>query len=189
MTTTLKEILEKETCGRCGGSGHYSFNMLDGTRCYGCGGSGSKYTKRGAAAKAYYLAMLTTDIALAQAGDRMFDRSSGWWTIEKIELSSEEIRSSCGLLELGSEKLAEAEARGARIGKETTQLDGRTMARCYEGYDIDCTRKTRRGEQRMGFGGQTGTIMLAPGDCKTALLKSTAAFQESLTKAGKPRKR
>ena len=27
-------------CGRCGGSGHYSFNLMTGTRCFGCGGSG-----------------------------------------------------------------------------------------------------------------------------------------------------
>ena len=25
-------------CGRCGGTGHYNFNMKDGTRCYGCHG-------------------------------------------------------------------------------------------------------------------------------------------------------
>lgn len=30
----------KATCSRCGGSGHYSYNSLDGTRCYGCGGRG-----------------------------------------------------------------------------------------------------------------------------------------------------
>lgn len=30
----------KGVCPRCGGSGHYSYNSLDGTRCYGCGGSG-----------------------------------------------------------------------------------------------------------------------------------------------------
>lgn len=29
-----------QTCGRCGGSGNYSFNHVHGTRCYGCGGSG-----------------------------------------------------------------------------------------------------------------------------------------------------
>lgn len=29
-----------EYCGRCGGSGSYSFNSMDGSRCYGCGGSG-----------------------------------------------------------------------------------------------------------------------------------------------------
>ena len=32
----------KSKCPRCGGSGHYSYNQLDGTRCYGCGGSGIK---------------------------------------------------------------------------------------------------------------------------------------------------
>lgn len=29
-------------CPRCGGSGHYSYNQMDGTRCYGCMGSGIK---------------------------------------------------------------------------------------------------------------------------------------------------
>lgn len=27
-----------EACGRCGGSGKYSFNLIDGDRCYGCEG-------------------------------------------------------------------------------------------------------------------------------------------------------
>lgn len=27
-------------CGRCGGSGRYSFNQMDGDRCYGCNGKG-----------------------------------------------------------------------------------------------------------------------------------------------------
>jgi len=31
-----------EPCSRCCGSGHYSFNRIDGTRCFGCGGSGLK---------------------------------------------------------------------------------------------------------------------------------------------------
>lgn len=33
------------TCSRCGGSGRYSFNLLHGTRCYGCGGTGKQKTK------------------------------------------------------------------------------------------------------------------------------------------------
>lgn len=32
--------LEKVTCGRCGGSGRFSFNLKDGDRCYGCNGRG-----------------------------------------------------------------------------------------------------------------------------------------------------
>lgn len=29
-------------CSRCGGSGHYSYNQLDGTMCYGCRGTGKQ---------------------------------------------------------------------------------------------------------------------------------------------------
>ena len=32
--------LEKINCGRCGGSGRFSFNPKDGDRCYGCDGRG-----------------------------------------------------------------------------------------------------------------------------------------------------
>lgn len=32
-----------ETCGRCGGSGKYSFNLTDGDKCYGCMGLGRTY--------------------------------------------------------------------------------------------------------------------------------------------------
>lgn len=28
----------QEACGRCNGSGHYSFNLMHGTICFGCGG-------------------------------------------------------------------------------------------------------------------------------------------------------
>lgn len=28
-----------ETCGRCGGTGRYSYNTMDGDRCFGCSGS------------------------------------------------------------------------------------------------------------------------------------------------------
>lgn len=32
-------------CGRCLGSGEYSYNQRDGKKCWGCGGSGKVYTK------------------------------------------------------------------------------------------------------------------------------------------------
>lgn len=41
MTTTAATY----TCSRCGGSGRYSFNLIHGTRCYGCGGTGKQKTK------------------------------------------------------------------------------------------------------------------------------------------------
>lgn len=35
----------KAPCPRCGGSGNYSYNQMDGTRCYGCGGTGVSVIK------------------------------------------------------------------------------------------------------------------------------------------------
>lgn len=44
-----------ETCARCGGTGEYSFNYRDGTRCYGCNGRKwiVRYNKRALARYAY----------------------------------------------------------------------------------------------------------------------------------------
>lgn len=41
---------EKQTCGRCGGSGHHSYNERHGSICYGCSGSGKRLTRKGKAA-------------------------------------------------------------------------------------------------------------------------------------------
>ena len=35
----------KGACPRCGGSGHYSYNPMDGSRCYGCNGTGISVQK------------------------------------------------------------------------------------------------------------------------------------------------
>lgn len=48
-----KRELESVVCGRCGGSGQYSFNMIHGSKCYGCNGLGRKLSKRGDAAQVY----------------------------------------------------------------------------------------------------------------------------------------
>ena len=34
------------TCGRCGGSGRYSWNQISGDTCFGCGGSGQAVPKK-----------------------------------------------------------------------------------------------------------------------------------------------
>lgn len=35
----------KTVCPRCGGSGSFSYNLMDGSRCYGCNGTGNVSTK------------------------------------------------------------------------------------------------------------------------------------------------
>lgn len=41
MNARLHALGHSDPCSRCGGSGNYSFNMMDGSRCYGCGGFGA----------------------------------------------------------------------------------------------------------------------------------------------------
>lgn len=74
--TTNYEIWESEACGRCGGSGRYSYNSMDGDRCYGCGGTGLVLTKAGAAAREAWLEA-NTDVIPAleiREGDVILDR-------------------------------------------------------------------------------------------------------------------
>lgn len=75
--TVTRIAYESVECGRCGGSGHYSYNQLDGTRCYGCNGSGYVLTDAGRAAKgaldAYKAEHFTIDANELRTGDRFVD--------------------------------------------------------------------------------------------------------------------
>jgi len=64
---------ETKVCSRCGGSGHYSFNAMHGSKCYGCGGDKVQYTKRGRAARDFWVASETVDVTEVQVGDRVID--------------------------------------------------------------------------------------------------------------------
>lgn len=52
-------------CGRCGGCGHYSFNQINGTTCFGCNGSGQ------VAPKANQQAEVLTEARAAVADGRL----------------------------------------------------------------------------------------------------------------------
>lgn len=55
-------------CGRCGGTGHYSYNQIDGTMCYGCGGKGVVIDKK-AAKKAGINITPTAELKTCKPGD------------------------------------------------------------------------------------------------------------------------
>lgn len=132
---------EKEPCGRCGGSGRYSFNQIDGSRCYGCGGSGLRLTKRGRAAKAFADAML--DVPVQDVGDRKaryVDRFAGRkYTFTGVE------------------------------------QEGEYFYPLFNG---------KRSEKGFGLG-RGIKVRLIP---TAEQIEEIAAYQNSLTKAGKPRK-
>ena len=60
---------ETETCSRCGGSGHYSYCQAYGTTCFRCSGRKQTYTKRGAAALAFYESLCKVRADSLKIGD------------------------------------------------------------------------------------------------------------------------
>ena len=81
----MKIEYEKETCGRCGGSGHFSYNQITGTRCFGCEGSGERYTKRGAAALKFAQSLADRTVADVKVGDVVLYNNGGRITVQAIE--------------------------------------------------------------------------------------------------------
>jgi hypothetical protein len=67
----MKTKFETQTCSRCQGSGKYSFCERYADRCFKCAGSGVTYSKRGAAARAYYEKLCTIPASQAVIGDRI----------------------------------------------------------------------------------------------------------------------
>lgn len=89
------KVFDTEACGRCGGSGHYSYNQIDGTRCYGCGGSGKKIVRsqakmadEWAAAKR---AMKEPTVAKMEIGDELAIDGK-WKMIEWIDVNKNKPR-------------------------------------------------------------------------------------------------
>lgn len=84
----LKTSFEKKLCGRCGGSGSYSYCASHGTRCFGCGGLGETHTKRGAAAFAYLGELRSVRADEIVVGDIVADSSGRWHTVVSVGVSS-----------------------------------------------------------------------------------------------------
>ena len=82
-TTTAPAAFTREgfplvTCTRCGGTGRYSFNQIDGDKCYGCSGTGYQLHRGAKAAHAAYTAAAKAAFrptaAHLQVGDVILER-------------------------------------------------------------------------------------------------------------------
>lgn len=78
---------ETTVCSRCGGSGHYSFSLIHGTMCYGCNGSGVKFTKRGKAATEYFQNLMMVPVEELKVGNaiRFFSQDRKFKEIVAID--------------------------------------------------------------------------------------------------------
>lgn len=152
---------EKEPCGRCGGSGQYSWNSMHGSTCYGCSGSGMRLTKRGKAARAFADTLL--DIRIED-----FAETTGRRAVYRDALSrrkttfsgAREVESSWGhRLPDGSLKMARAFVLLCRVDGEMVETP-----------------------HVLGAGIKVRMLPIEADD------DAIMAYQANLTKAGKPRK-
>lgn len=151
MATTF----ESESCSRCGGSGKYSFNHMDGDRCYGCGGTGLKLTARGSAARKLFEDSMEKVVKDLQVGDKVFTH---------IGLSSNRVWQT----------IAAIEEDTLNVGQNRVTL-----------------RLTRKGKPSKSYGlfWDSKIFAMRTTEERDAKLAEALAYQETLTKAGKPAKR
>jgi hypothetical protein len=67
--TKRTPVFEHTECSRCGGSGQFSFNLMHGSVCHGCSGTGFKLTLRGRAAQHFVNELREIPIENFQVGD------------------------------------------------------------------------------------------------------------------------
>lgn len=79
---------ETEPCGRCGGTGHFSWNALTGSRCFDCNGTKTRLTRSGKAARQRFEDALAEGAVPAReltAGDIVRD-DRRWRRVVEIEV-------------------------------------------------------------------------------------------------------
>ena len=145
---------ERETCGRCGGSGRFSYNQIDGDRCYGCSGTGEKLTKRGSVAREYATSILEK-------------------RVEDIVLQE-------GQLAIYRDAMTGERFKVARI-EEGAPMGRRGNGALLRSFDLF----TPSGKH-VGAISDSIKLRLTPTEEQ---VEEVMNYQESLTKAGKPRKR
>lgn len=100
--TTTKIRFETAACSRCGGTGHYSFNQVSGTRCFRCRGARTTRTANGKRARAAYEALLAEHasidaqdlkpgmliVSAAQSAEfYLSDHEKMWRTIDTVSVA------------------------------------------------------------------------------------------------------
>lgn len=151
--TKAKPVFEHEICSRCCGDGKYSFNLMHGSVCYGCSGTGYKLTPRGRAAQSFLNQLRQIPMENFQIGELIrFDGTSAKW-----------------------EKIVSIEF-----------LNGE-QAGYVNRPDLQCVRIKTNDSGMIGFVGSKYTKGFTAEE-KQQQVSRALAYQETLTKTGKPRK-
>lgn len=156
---TKNSALEIQTCSRCHGSGSYSYNQIDGSRCFKCSGSGVVHTKRGSEAHKFLENLRSVPMSTLVVGDtfRFNDLSRTFFVaVESIE-----------------NKMSKGSVNGVPYEHEMLEISGTWKDGRYSmmGGDNTMVRKGWSAEE------------------KAAHLAQALVYQETLTQQGTPRKR
>ena len=152
-------IFEHTDCSRCGGSGHYSYNTMTGSRCFKCNGAGVTLTKRGAKAQELYRLLLSKRYIDLEPGDKIQDlgipgfTAGGWRTVVSTTLTT-----------------ASYSQNGEQISRPA--------------IDVEC-----EGFGLQGYGREDMIRVAATREEKALAKEQALAFQARLTKQGKIAKR
>lgn len=171
-TSTRTPAFETQTCGRCGGSGTYSYCSRYGRVCFGCAGRKWVLTKRGQAAQAFFRGLYRTKPVEALAvGDRF--SSSG------VTLGGDAYSDVATVVEA-------PRVSGSRYGyTDSTTGEPRT------GHYVDVTIAKRIGKQAAVHGFIPGhRVAVLPGGVeRECYLRLALAYQDRLNAQGKLLKR
>lgn len=161
MKTEPKTRFEWEVCGRCGGSGQYSYNQINGSTCFGCGGSGHRLTKRGSAARKFFIDLVSVNASEIVVGDQ----------IEQSDLSRRYFARVSSVMP--STMVAKMLRDGVMVDAPPAVMIETTHSR-YGRMGLHTSGKVRK---------------LWPADVTEAKIAEALAYQATLTKTGKPAKR
>lgn len=199
----MKTNFETETCSRCNGSGKYSFCERYLDRCFKCAGSGVTYSKRGAAARAFYEQLCTIPASQVKIGDRVaasgVTRGGSVYnyvgsvvaisTEERITETTRELRADGSFnvsYKRGSVNAAgevNYDSWGSTVEwKSEAKGEAGTTVEKYTLYKFDLTSKYGKGSESGAKG-----IRVYPAD-NSAQVAEALAYQSTLTKQGKPYK-
>jgi len=103
LPTTDRYGFPVEVCGRCAGTGQFSYNQIDGSRCYGCDGKKVRHTRK---ARPHFQAWaddlkalrrasgaslrVGDELAIVECTDIFTEKVIGWHTVTQIERTDEE---------------------------------------------------------------------------------------------------
>lgn len=159
---------ERETCSRCGGTGHYSYCQMYGTTCFKCAGRKEVLSKRGELASAYLSQLRSIRMDEVKVGDivKMMAITMGgtpydaWVKVEKVE---NDVQEGASLKDgvMVPYRMDVIVLSGSRKGME-------------HGKQAACDSMVEKVYSR---------------DVQIEMLKKAIAYQNSLTKAGKRRVR